>query len=836
MALGGLSFGRFRLDLDRRRLFHEHQAVRLGSRALEILCVLAESQGGLVTKDELMAKVWPGVIVEENNLQVHISALRKTLDADGGESAIVTVPGRGYRLIGFKSGNGAVALETTVPRGNLPALAGPLIGREREAADIEALLGNYRLVTLVGAGGIGKTSLSLQIGATLRPRFPDGVWLLELAALDDARCVAQSTGALFALPAQPGQPALKAVSTYLRSKCLLLILDNCEHLVERVAALTHAVLQGCPGVSMLASSREPLAVRGEHVYQVPLLDVPTPASGLTAVQAMRYSAVRLFAERAAAALGSFQVTDANAPVIADICRRLDGIPLAIELAAPRLKVLKPEDLLARFDAPLRLLTAGSRTAVPRQQTLRATIAWSYALLAENERTLLRRLGLFPASFTLQGATAVASEDALPEDDVLDALAGLVDKSLVVPLGGERQNRYRLLESTRAFALEKLAGSGESLLPSRLCAHMKDVIRRAHDQWPTTPTAEWVSLYEPEVENLRAALGWSLGPDGDTALGLELAGYSDHLWRELALLPEQHRWFELALTFVGEETPPEAEARIRLALGWPWFPGELSRLKHNLRVVELLGQSAKEPYLLARALSQAGRVLTRPGTCEEALRYHEQSLTILRPLGRTKRLAIALHYCAIAHTQAEQLEEARSALEQAIALATALGDVSTRDACLVTLATAEAIAADFPKAIAWVKAAIESCRRGSDLRTLFTGVQSLATYLLLDDRIEEASPVAHEAFELSRALSNLNFGESLDQFALIAACRSDWAIAARLAGCAQACDPPILRHSMMIRDKLMDALCPALSDEQLQRLMAEGAAWSRQEATAAVQEI
>ncbi|HME21874.1 MAG TPA: winged helix-turn-helix domain-containing protein [Acetobacteraceae bacterium] len=834
MPQSALNFGRFHLDLDRRQLFREQQPVRLGSRALEILCVLAESQGGLVTKDELMAKVWPSVIVEENNLQVHISALRKTLDADGGESAIVTVPGRGYRLIGFECCS-AVVPEPAVPRGNLPSLASPLIGREREAAEIEALLGTHRLVTLVGTGGIGKTSLSLHIGANLRTRFPDGVWLLELAPLVDPRSVAESLGALFALPIEAGRHVRDAVAAYLRSKRLLLILDNCEHVVEHAAALAHTMLQACPGVSLLASSREALAVQGEHVYQVPLLDVPSSASGLTAAQAMQHSAVQLFAERAASALGSFQVTDGNAPVIADICRRLDGIPLAIELAAPRLKVLKPEDLLARFDAPLRLLTAGSRTASPRQQTLRATIAWSYALLAESERTLLRRLGVFPGSFTLQGATAVASDDVLPEDDVLDALVGLVDKSLVLPLGGERQNRYRLLESTRAFALEKLVGSGEPELPRRFCAYMKDVFRYAYEQWPTTPTGEWLSLYEPELESLRAALGWSLGPDGDTAIGLELAGYSDRLWRELSLLPEQRRWFELALTFLPQETPPDVEARIQLALGWAWFPGDLGRQKHNRRAIELLRDCPGQPSMLARALSQAGRLLTRLGS-EEALGYHKEALAILRPLARTKQLAIALHNCAMSQAQSGQLDEARSALEQALALATALGDISTRDVCQVTSACVPAFAGNMSGAIAQVKKGIEACRRDGNLRSLFVGLQWLTSYLLLDDRIDDVSPVAHEAFELSRTLINLNFAESLDQFALIAALRSDFPMAARLAGRADACGRRMLRLATMVRTKLMKALRAAMSEDQLQRFMAEGASWSEQEAIAAVHGI
>ena len=303
----------------------------------------------------------------------------------------LTGPEQIYQLLG-------PGLTTTFPPlrsldarpNNLPQLLTPLIGRDREVAEIEVLLTEHRLVTLVGAGGIGKTSLSLQVGADLLERFPDGVWLVELAPLDRGELVGEALAALFGLPLQGGRSPVDAIGTVLRNKRLLLILDNCEHLVVAVARLVDAVLKACAGVFVLASSREALAMAGEHAYPMPLLDVPPRSTSPTPAQAMGYSAVRLFVERAAAALGHFSLANETAPVIVEICRRLDGIPLAIELAAPRLKMLKPADLLARLDDRLRLLTAGTRTAAPRQQTLRALIEWSYALLSEAERALLRQ--------------------------------------------------------------------------------------------------------------------------------------------------------------------------------------------------------------------------------------------------------------------------------------------------------------------------------------------------------------------------------------------------------------------------------------------------------------
>src|SRR5271166_438996 len=554
MPESALWFGRFRLDLARRQLLLDERPLQLGDRALQVLCVLAGAKGALVSKDELMARVWAGQVVEENNLQVQISALRKVLDPEGtGESWIVTVPGRGYRLLGV--GNGPPAEPAPAHHSNLPHLANALIGRERDVAEIEALLSAHRLVTLVGAPGVGKTSLSLQVGADLLAHFADGVWFVELAPLDRPELVGEAVAAVLGLLVQGERPAADAIAAFLRSRRVLLILDNCEHVIGAAAELADALLKTCPGVILLATSREALSVAGEHAYPVPLLDVPPRSTSLTAVQAMEHSAVRLFVERAASALGRFSLTDETAPIIGEICRRLDGIPLAIELAAPRLKVLSPELLLARLDDQLHVLTAGSRTAVPRQQTLRAAIEWSYALLSEAEQAMLRSLGVFAGSFTLEAVAAVATGAPVEASDAFDMLAGLVDKSIVVSLGGMGENRFRLLESTRAFALEKLAAGRCAAMARRLCEHMTIVFERAYRTWPMTPRADWLAAYEPDLDNLRVALGWSLRPDGDSALGVHLVSYTDWLWRELSLVQELRRWFELALTCVDDATPP-----------------------------------------------------------------------------------------------------------------------------------------------------------------------------------------------------------------------------------------------------------------------------------------
>ena len=552
------------------------------------------------------------------------------------------------------------------------------------------------------------------MGADLLARFPDGAWFVELAPLDRAELVGETVAAVFGLPVHGERPATDAIAAFLRSRRVLLILDNCEHVIAAAAKLADALLKTCPGVFLLATSREALSVAGEHAYPVPLLDVPPRSMSLTAAQAMEHSAVHLFVERAASALGRFSLTDETAPIVAEICRRLDGIPLAIELAAPRLKVLKPEALLARLDDQLHLLTAGSRTAVPRQQTLRAAIEWSYALLSEAEQAMLRRLGVFAGSFTLEAVAAVATGAPVEESDVFDVLAGLVDKSLVVSLAGAGENRYRLLESTRAFALEKLAASRYAELARRLCEHMTIVFERADRTWPTTPKADWLAAYEPDLDNLRAALGWSLRPDGDPALGLKLVSYTDWLWRELSLLQEQRRWFELALTFVDDATPPAVEARIRLGLGWSPCGGNRRRLSHNLRAIELMRQVGGEPVLLGQALTQAGLSTTRYRDAAEAEQYHDEALSVLRRCGRTKRLAIALLAAGAIRKDAGDLQAARALIEEALALSKALGDVRLHDTCEAQLAAIAFEAGQMAEAIDRARRAVEASRRHGTL--------------------------------------------------------------------------------------------------------------------------
>jgi non-specific serine/threonine protein kinase len=411
---------------------------------------------------------------------------------------------------------------------NLPRSLTSFIGRTREQAEVVRLLQTTPLVTLTGAGGCGKTRLALEVAASLVESYPAGVWLVELAPLADATLVDQVVATALGVVEEPGQPLRSTLLAFLRDKHLLLVLDNCEHLVTACAELAGTLLRSCLYLQVLATSREVLGVAGEQVWRVPSLSLPDRHQSPAWQQLGAADAVRLFVARAAAARPSFALTEHTAGLVAEVCRRLDGIPLALELAAARLSMLTLEGLAARLDTSFRLLTGGSRTALPRQQTLRATLDWSWNLLSGVEQVLLRRLAVFAAGWTLEAAELVCAGEGIETDEVLDLLGGLVNKSLVAwDEAGEAAGRFGLLETVRLYALEHLLASGEEA-----------AVRRRHLTWcldlavriapPVVPGAQmrgsWLDELESELDNLRAALRWA-HEAGDVARGLRLAQYA-----------------------------------------------------------------------------------------------------------------------------------------------------------------------------------------------------------------------------------------------------------------------------------------------------------------------
>src|SRR6202171_340284 len=450
------------IDLGQRELRAYGVPVPIGNRAFEIITVLVQSTGRLVSKDDLMGRVW-GAIVEENTIQVHISAIRKALGPDRG--MLKTTSGRGYRLLGswtmrqeqhasaeliyFEQARKSVRPFLT----NLPSRTSDLIGRDGAEQHLRNLLSAYRAVTLTGPGGIGKTSLALEVARNLFPTFQGDAWLIELVSLSDPNLVPSAVAGVLALKLGSKEISPRSVAAAIGGKKLLLVLDNCEHVVDSVASLAETVVRMCPRTTVLATSQEPLRIEGEHLCRVLPLDVPSqnPAEPYDILE---HSSVQLFIARIMALRSDFSADGDSLTAISAICRHLDGIPLAIELAAARAATLGPQQVASRLDDRLALLTGGRRTALPRHQTLRATLDWSYELLPDWERRLLRHLAVFPAGFTLEAATAVTGDASSAGSTVVEGIANLVAKSLVTWDGSTPSNRWRLLETIGGDGLGK----------------------------------------------------------------------------------------------------------------------------------------------------------------------------------------------------------------------------------------------------------------------------------------------------------------------------------------------------------------------------------------------
>jgi len=501
-----ISFGPFRLLPLQRLLLEGDKQVRLGSRALDILIALIERPGELIDKSELMNRVWPNTFVEAANLTVHISSLRRALgDGRAGNRYLINIPGRGYRFIApvthaqEKTGS---AEQLPPSKHNLPASMTRLIGRAETVAMLVQQLFSGRCLTIVGPGGIGKSAVALAVAEEMIPHYEHGVWLVDLAPLVDPRLVPNALGSALGLEVRNENP-LPSIVAMLREKKMLLLLGNCEHVVEAAAALADSVLRGAPGVKVLATSREPLRIEGEQVYRLPSLETPPAARPLSAAEALEFPSVQLFAERAAAATSEYELTDAEAPIVAEICRKLDGLPLAIEFAAARVDTFGIQGVASRLDDRMRLLTAGRRGALPRHQTMRAVLDCSYDLLSEAEQKALQRISVFSGSFTLEAACAVSADATHPESEVLENITALVAKSLISADFSGVEPRFRLLETTRAHALAKLAESGENeMLGWRHAEHYRDLLNAAAAQGNSRVEFPCIG---PELDNIRAAL-------------------------------------------------------------------------------------------------------------------------------------------------------------------------------------------------------------------------------------------------------------------------------------------------------------------------------------------
>lgn len=479
-----IEIGALQVHLETREISRDGNRLRVGSRAFDILELLIAGDGALVTKDKILDHVWPDSVVEENNLQVHMSTLRKLLGSD--RELIKTVPGRGYRLVVPTREHNAHTILTGRPvralRDSLPAFASALIGRDDAIEDIAKSLETARLLTLVGAGGIGKTRLGIEAARRLSHQFADGIYLVSLACATDASSVIELCADALGVKPVGGDSSLVKIADALGERRALIVLDNCEHVLATVSELVESILQNNPHTHILATSREALRIEHEQLFAVTTLCVPS--QGSQSHETLQCSAVKLFLARARAVDPHFSCDAQSIALTGTVCRRLDGIPLAIELAAARAAVLGIQTLATHLDDRFRMLTGGHRTALPRHQTLRATFDWSYALLNEDEKVMLRRLGVFVNGFTLVDA-AMMGGDLMCEANVIDALSGLVAKSLVVFDTGTGERRYRLLETTRAYALQLLEDHGEYRFAAAHRARLLPALLECDEVSPST---------------------------------------------------------------------------------------------------------------------------------------------------------------------------------------------------------------------------------------------------------------------------------------------------------------------------------------------------------------
>jgi predicted ATPase/DNA-binding winged helix-turn-helix (wHTH) protein len=825
--------GPFRLDADVALLTRDGTPTPLGPRAVALLRTLVEHASEYVAKSKLLDTVWPGVVVEESNLAVQVAAIRRVLaQAPGGERWIETLPRRGYRFVGPRRelpDKRQVVADSKLT--NLPEALTSFIGRERELVEIKRLLPVMRLVTIVGAGGIGKTRLALQGAAEVVDAYRDGVWLAELASIRDPSLVPKTVAQILGVQERAGRPPTESLRAHLRSRQVLLILDNCEHLLDSCAQLANTVLKEAKGTTIMATSREPLRVAGEQTYSLQPLSLPE--HGASAETMMRSDAVQLFVERVQRHLPDFELNAGRAPAVAEVCIHLDGIPLALELAAARARSLSVEQINARLGDRFRLLTGGSRTALPRQQTLRATLDWSYDLLAEGERVVLRRLSIFPGSFTVEAASAIASDVAIDEFSVIDVLSQLAARSLVIADTSARRTRYRLLDTTRAYALEKLAEVGEiEACQRRHAQHFCTLFDGAPDDWLRMRDAEWHATYVPEVAHVRAALEWAFAPAGDSAIGVSLAGASGPLWAMLGLWGEGAQQLEAAAACVEARGSAPDQARLWLWLGVLLDPVPTRSRPAFERAAELY-RRLRDASGLGHSLVRLGRVLAFMGKLEQSEAALTEAYSLLERTGPRRLLNHYFFNFAFLKTFTGDLASARRYYEQSLELDREAGDESAVLVAIGNLANVSWALDDLGAAVAAFREQVALLSKSpiSTRRWLGTALTNLAGVLTEQGELDGALAAAREGLPLLREDGSAWI--FFDHVALRAALAGKVRDAARLAGYANhiwaAKEAERQPNEGRARKRLQVVLGENLAPDQLESLLAEGAKLSEDEA-------
>jgi len=709
--------------------------VRLGGRALDLLIVLVERAGEIVPNRALLADVWRDVNVEESSLRFHIKNLRKALGDTQSDTRYVTnVPGRGYcfavqvdrmeRADNPRSGGARVGA-----RSNLPARGTEIVGRSDSMEAVSRELSRKRIVTIAGPAGIGKTSLAIATAAASRGSFGDAVLFVDLAPIDDPSLVIGALASTLGLVLRADEP-VAAIVDFLRDERVLIVLDNCEQVIEAVAGLVDRILRETVETHMLITSREPLRIAGERVHRLGPLECPPVKAEITAGEAKTYAAVQLFVERATSSVDGFALDDASAPAVSEICRRLDGIPLAIELAAARVEFFGVSTLASQLDNMFTILTQGRRFALPRHQTLRATLDWGYHLLSPTEQTVLRRIAIFRATFTLDSALTVVVGPAISVENAIDAMANLVAKSLLSTDNTGDTVLYRLLEATRLYATEKLGASDEGPRTARRHAeHHLTLIETAPANWQSDAGKQWLQIHSGRIDDFRAALDWSFSPGGNLSIGLRLTANSIRLWLQLSLTLEYVERIERSLPRLAELPQPDAvmEMRLWIAFGYAiWYSASRrDRLEAVFaRALELADQVGDVPTRL-KALWGMWAVRRARGQYREALTIAENYDVAAKTAGDRAAVVLGDRILGLTHHYLGNQEIARNALERVRRIVRQTGTATNTDFQLGSEVAVPALLArilwlrGFPdQAMAALREAIDAAQRSDHWFSLY----------------------------------------------------------------------------------------------------------------------
>jgi predicted ATPase/DNA-binding winged helix-turn-helix (wHTH) protein len=664
-----ICFGHFRLSVTERILEKGGVRVRLGSRALDILIALVERPAEVVSKKELFARVWPDLVVDEGNIRYHVLALRKALGEGRSDGRYVTnVSGRGYCFVAPISrvaGQPAPLRNSAV---GLPPSPTGMVGRDETVRLISEELTTRRFLTIVGPGGIGKTTLAISVGHTMLAAFDGAVHYVDFGPLGSPSLVANRVASTVGLPVNFDDP-VAALPAFLRDRRMLLVLDSCEHLIETIAPLAERIFREAPEVHILTTSRESLQVEGEQVHRLDPLAFPPDDESLTATQALTFPAVQLFVERAAAH-GGFQLNNADAPIVGKVCRRLDGIALALELAAGRVGAYGIKGIASFLDGPCRLLWQGRRTASPRHQTLSAMLDSSYNLLPESERLIFRRLSVFVGAFSLEVAQFVAAGDILESEQVAEAIAGLVTKSLVAVETNRTGTLYRLLDTTRAYVLAKMIDSGErNTIAQRHAIHYREFLERIEITSLTCSKNDGAAERWRHVSNARAALEWSFSEQGDKELGIALAAASASLFLELSLLTECRFWMERAIAeHGGQGDRREMALQEALAVSLMFIKGNSDEVLAALTTALSLAKVLELPYHQMRLSAAHHTFLVRIGDFRGAAAVAEQNVAVAKMTSDPTAMMMADWMLGVSHhllgDQASARKRCETALKQA----------------------------------------------------------------------------------------------------------------------------------------------------------------------------